>query len=123
MKAINACIHHTRVAVVVETLIRAGFRNISLQDIDVFFGPLSKSEFKCWVEVALGVAGIRLSMVCEDHAVESATRSIIKETCFVWIHVVSVDHTASRSGHMHAHDILSDPTASETAITSFAIPA
>ena len=123
MKAINACIHHTRVSVVVEALIGAGFRNISLQDIDAFFGPLHKSECKYWVDVALGVAGVRLSMVCEDHAVESATRSIVEGTCFVWIHVIALDRSARRSGHRQAHDILSDPGDLETPSTNLEIPA
>lgn len=123
MKAINACIHHTRVSVVVEALIRSGFRNISLQDIDVSFSPLQKTECRHWVEVALGVAGVRLSMVCEDHAVESATRSIVEGTCFVWIHIVTFDHLAPRSGHRQAHDILSDPGDLETPIANLAIPA
>lgn len=123
MKAINACTHHTRVAVVIEALVREGFRNISLQDIGVFFSPLNKSEFKCWVEVSLGVAGIRLSMVCEDHAVESAIRIITERACFVWIHVVSVDHSPLGSGQIRAHDILSDLGALEPAIASVGIPA
>ena len=123
MKAINACIHHTKVSAVVEALIRAGFRNISLQDIGAFFGPLHKSDSKYWVEVALGVAGVRLSMVCEDHAVESATRSIVERTCFVWIHVIPLDHSAPRSGHKQAHDVLSDPEDLETPSESLATPA
>ena len=97
MRMINVCIHQNRAADVVEALVDAGFRNISLQDFNGVIDPLNDSEQKHWVVAALGAFGIRLSMVCDDGAAEVVAKTILTtahqgEPFFAWIHVGPMKH-------------------------------
>lgn len=113
MRMINVCIHQNRAADVVEALVDAGFRNISLQDLNGGIEPLNDSEQKHWVAAALGTFGIRLSMVCDDDAAETVTKTILTivhqgEPFFAWIHVGPMKHLKPAEGIYPLQNLLAD---------------
>lgn len=85
MKLIKAFIHHIRAPVVVDALADAGFRNITLQDVKGMLKALSESE-QDYSEAALVISEIRLSLVCEDHEVDTVT-GIIRTTARIGPHI------------------------------------
>lgn len=87
MKLIKAFIHHVRTAAVVEALADGGFRNLTLQDVKGMLKPITENERDYSVEAGGPVISeVRLSLVVEDHEVDTVT-SIIRNTARIGPHV------------------------------------
>jgi nitrogen regulatory protein PII len=77
MKQIKAYIHHVRTNAVVEALVDAGYKNISLLDVKGTLKPLSDDERNYSSEGGgLLIGEARLELVCEDADVDEVTAII-----------------------------------------------
>jgi nitrogen regulatory protein P-II 1 len=77
MKQIKAYIHHVRTNAVVEALVDAGYKNISLLDVKGTLKPLSDDERNYSSEGGGFLIGeARLELVCEDKDVDEVTAII-----------------------------------------------
>lgn len=77
MKQIKAYIHHVRTNAVVEALVDAGYRNITLLDVKGTLQPLSDDERNYSSEGGgLLIGEARLELVCEDRDVDEVTAII-----------------------------------------------
>jgi len=104
MKLITAFIHHVRTPDVVQALADAGYRNITLQDVKGMLKPVSENE-QDYSRAAAGlvISEVRLSLVCEDHEVDSVT-AIIRTTARIgphlsgWVYVSPVEQALPIGG-------------------------
>lgn len=104
MKLVKAFIHHVRTPDVVEALADAGFRNLTVQDVKGMLKPISENEEDYSRDtVGLVISETRLSLVCEDHEVETVT-TIIRTTGRIgphisgWVYVSPVEQALPIGG-------------------------
>ena len=77
MKLIKAFVHNVRASEVVQALADAGFRNITLQNVQGVLKPLTEHEHDYSVAAGgLVIAETRLSLVVDDEEVDAVTSLI-----------------------------------------------
>lgn len=106
MKQVKAYIHHVRTNAVIQALADAGYRNISLLDVQGALKPLSDDERNYSSEGGgLLIGEARLELVCEDAEVDVVTGLIrthgrIGPQVSGWIYVSEIDQMLSIGGDL-----------------------
>lgn len=102
MKLIKAFVHHVRAPAVVAALGNAGFRNVTLQDVNGMLKALSEDEHD-YSSAGLVISEIRLSLVCDDGEVDKVV-DIIRSTARIgpyvsgWVYVSPVEQALPIGG-------------------------
>ena len=80
MREIKAFVHQNRIADVVNALSSAGFRNLSVIDVQGLLRALDSNEQKYSVEIGQKViTEVKLELVCENESRTAEAVSLIRE--------------------------------------------
>jgi len=98
MKEIKAFVHRNRIADVVRSLERAGFRNLSVIDVKGLLKALDDKEQEYSVEIGEKViTEIKLELVCENDARTAEAVRIIQQSADTgqpdagWVYISNVE--------------------------------
>jgi nitrogen regulatory protein P-II 1 len=104
MKLVQALIHHVRATAVVDALADAGYRNVTLQDVKGTLHAVSEGEHDYSGEgSAHMISELQLSLVCNDHEIESVT-SMIRQVAQIgvavsgWVYVSALEQALPIGG-------------------------
>ncbi len=77
---IKAYVHHNRIADVVNALYSAGFKNLSVIDVEGMLKALNGSEQRYSVEIGQKVVTeVKLELVCETESLTAEAVALIRE--------------------------------------------